>query len=193
MDRSPSVDYDSLAQSLAALAYPLRLELLDVLGLPRPLSEIRVRPLRGEAHGSGERAAAKQTVSAHLERLLEAGLLVAAEADVGGRRVTTYAVNPQRLYAITEDLRRLAEKHGGRGRGGDETGTLAAAARPRVAGGPRLVVVHGAYEGRAFPLTDATAVDGAWVIGRHRGLAIALDYDPFVSVENSLVTRRDGE
>jgi predicted component of type VI protein secretion system len=48
------------------------------------------------------------------------------------------------------------------------------------------------YEGRAYALDDATGPEGEWVIGRRKGLAVSLDYDPYVSNENSVVVRRDG-
>jgi DNA-binding transcriptional ArsR family regulator len=186
------LDFDDLAETLAALAYPLRLELLEVLGYPRVLGEIRVRPLRG-ATGSDERTAAKQTVAAHLDRLVETGLVVRGQEEIGGKTASTYVVNPQRLYALTEDLRRLNLRHSGRGRGLDWTGTLESPPRPAASAGARLVVVHGVYEGRAYPLDPEGLSDGAWMIGRARGLTVSLDYDPFVSLENSaLRPRGDG-
>ena len=52
--------------------------------------------------------------------------------------------------------------------------------------------MHGVYEGKAFALDRASAQDGRWVIGRKRGLAVALDYDPFVSTENAATTHQGG-
>jgi pSer/pThr/pTyr-binding forkhead associated (FHA) protein len=52
-------------------------------------------------------------------------------------------------------------------------------------------VVRGLTEGRAYPLPLLPGADEVrWVVGRKRGLPIALDYDPFVSLENTLVVRR---
>lgn len=55
--------------------------------------------------------------------------------------------------------------------------------------GPRLVLVHGVYEGRAYPLTGQTADGGGWLLGRAKDVAVSLDYDPFVSHETARVTR----
>lgn len=178
--RAP-VDHEALSEALAALAYPLRLELLEVLGVPLTLSEIRVRPRRGEGDDEPARAAAKQTVATHLEKLVDAGIVTRATTFEGGRATPTYAVDPQRLYAVTEDLRRLSMRHGGRGRPADETGTLADADARPVAKGARVVLVHGLYEGRAYPLDEARREGAGWTLGRRRDVAIALDYDPFVS------------
>jgi hypothetical protein len=54
------------------------------------------------------------------------------------------------------------------------------------------MLVHGPYEGKSFALDPRTAVDGQWLLGRRRGLAISLDYDPYVSLENSVVRVEQG-
>lgn len=183
--RRTAVDYDALAEDLSALAYAARLELLDLLDAPRLLSEVRLRPRRGEEGANPARVAAKQTVAAHLDRLRESGLLATSEVERGGKRLTTYQTNPQRLYAVVEELRRLVVRRPGAA-AQEVTGTLDPAAGARLPSGPRLVLVHGAYEGRGFPLA---APQEEWTIGRRRGLPVSLDYDPYVSAENSVVSR----
>lgn len=187
----PPIDYAALADTLAALAYPLRLEILDVLDRAHTLSEIRVRPHRQAEGGNPERVVAKQTVAEHLERLVEAGFVAVGEHVEGARTLPTYAVDPSRLFAFTEEMRALVVKHSGRGRGAEATGTLDAGLQRQPKSGPRFVLVHGVYESRAYPLDATTETDGAWLVGRARGLAVSLDYDPFVSLRNTLVTRRD--
>lgn len=177
--RAP-LDHVALAESLAALAYPLRLELLEALGAPVALSDIRVRPLRHDGAGEPARVAAKQTVAAHLDKLVEVGLVTRSVEPGGG---PTYAVDPQRLYALTEELRSLSVRHSGRGRTRDATGTLVQAGAPRAVAGPRVVLVHGVYEGRAYSL-DAKRPS---IIGRRRDADVALDYDPFVSAEHARI------
>ncbi len=61
----------------------------------------------------------------------------------------------------------------------------------RTPGPPRpcLVVVKGLDEGLAFDLSDRGKSE--WRVGRRRGCEIALDFDPSISAENSLV-RWDG-
>ncbi|HLE47820.1 MAG TPA: FHA domain-containing protein, partial [Candidatus Thermoplasmatota archaeon] len=58
--------------------------------------------------------------------------------------------------------------------------------------GPRLVLVHGLYEGKSYALDPRLAPEGEWRIGRRRGIAVSLDYDPYISLENSVV-RRTGD
>lgn len=189
----PDVDYGSLAEFLAALAYPARLELLRILRFPHIASEIKLAPLRVEPGTNPDRVSSKQTIQAHLDKLVDADLVRVESTGEGARRASVYSVNSQKVYAVTEDLRKVSTMYAGRGGVGDLTGTLAGAPREAPpAAGARLVLVHGLYEGKSYPLDPRTSADGAWVIGRRRGIAIALDYDPYVSLENSLVRLEGG-
>lgn len=176
-------DHEELALDLAALAYPARLELLKQLHVPRTLSELRVRARRGE--GAEVRPSSMQAILAHVEKLRERALVTVGRVASHGRELTTYAVDPQRLYAIVEALRAVGAQHAGRGKSADETGTLQDAPSGMDAQGPRLVVVHGWYEGHAFLLEGR----GAWVLGRDPRADAAVDYDPFVSSRNSTIER----
>lgn len=187
--RPPPPDYERLAAHLGALAYPLRLELLDALRFPKALGEIHVSPHRVEPGGNADRPAAKPTVLGHLEKLVETGLVRAEQRASGGRNVKEYAINPQRLYAIVEELRLLSLLHAGYGVGDDATGTLSKDGPAPEPTGPRLVLVHGVYEGKAYRLDASTAREGGWTIGRADALPVALDYDPYVSLEHARVTR----
>lgn len=187
--RQAPLDYQALAELLDAVSYAARLELLDLLRFPQTLGDIRLRPhrLRG---GGPDRRAARQTVEAHLEKLLDAGLVRAEEVEKGGRQVNRYTVHPPKLYALVEELRRISTMHAARpATGGDATGTLGSSAPAPQPTGPRVTLVHGVYEGKAFALTEARAVEGKWVIGRRVDLPVSLDYDPFISLENSAVHR----
>lgn len=191
----PPVDYDSLAEFLKALSNPVRLELLDALRFPRMVGEIKVAPQRLAPGDNPDRPAARQTLQAHLDRLVAADLVREDLVKAGERSLRRYAVNSQKLYVVTEELRRLSTHHAGRG--SEEVSTHDASARaPQPAGrakGSRLVLVHGVYEGKAFQLDASTAdATGGWTIGRKRGLPVSLDYDPYVSTENARV-RRAGE
>jgi DNA-binding transcriptional ArsR family regulator len=182
------VDYDGLAEFLSALAYPLRLELLDKLRYPQALGDIRLAPRRELPGARPTRPASKQAIHAHLGKLMEADLVRTDLLEMPeGKDQLRYVVNPPKLYALTEELRSLSVMYAGRGSIGDATGTLQGRELPDAVRGPRLVLVHGVYEGKAFPLDAKAAHDGRWVIGRKRGLAVTLDYDPFVSVENAVV------
>lgn len=188
----PPVDYETLAEDLVALAYPMRLEILERLRFPHTLADIRVSPGRREGGARPGRHAAKQTVMAHLTQLMRAGLVRAGEEERKGKVVPNYVVNPQKLYAVTEELRLVSSIYSGRGAGGDATGTLVHQAPPPRARGPRLVVVHGVYEAKDFALDADSRHDGRWVIGRRPDASVALDYDPYTSMEHSAVTQKDG-
>ncbi|HEV8359229.1 MAG TPA: FHA domain-containing protein [Candidatus Thermoplasmatota archaeon] len=193
-DRSGGpVDYEGLADFLHALAYPTRLELLDILRFPHALGEIKLSPRRAAPGVPDERTASRQAIHGHLEKLVDADLVRVEPAPEGSRSQQRYVVNPPKLYALVEELRRLAVMQVGGGAAGDATGTLMEPARPQAAKGARLVLVHGAYEGKVFPLDAKTAVDGVWTIGRRRALPVCLDYDPYVSLENAVMAQRGGQ
>jgi len=188
--RSAPIDYVTLAEYLKALGYPARLELLDLLRFGHTMGEIKLSPHRVNPGENPGRTASRQTIQAHLDKLIDADLVRVDEIEQDGRAANRYRVNPQKLYALTEDLRRLSVRYAGRGIVGDATNTLGARTAvegPAGTSGPRLVLVHGAYEGKVFSLDAASARDGQWVIGRKLGVQVALDYDPFVSLENSVV------
>lgn len=183
--RDSPIDFEGLAHVLKALAYPTRLEILDAIHFPRAVTEIKVSPNETGESENPDRLASRQAVQLHLDRLVAAGFVT--EERNAGRR--TYAVNPQKLYAITEELRRLSVRHAGYGVGMDGTTTLDQAPAKRVPppAGPHLVLTHGVGEGKVFMLDPKFQVAGAWRIGRRENAAVSLDYDPFVSAENSLV------
>lgn len=188
-ERPPRIDYIDLAETLQALSYPARLELLDMLRFPHTAAEVRLAPTRVVPGENPDRAVSKQAVQAHLDKLVDTGLVRVSSIDVGGRSVNQYVANSQRLYAITEELRSVCVRYAGRGPIGDATGTLGGPAQATAASGPRLVLVHGVYEAKTFALSDENAQDGRWVIGRRRGATVSLDYDPFVSSEHAFITR----
>lgn len=186
------IDYDGLGEVLSALGYGTRLELLERLRVPHTVPEIVLTPRRQRGPGAPAKAAARQTVQFHVDKLVEAGLVRDELVEQDGRAVHRYAVNPQKLYSLVEELRRLSVMRAARDAAAEGTGTLRPSPAPRAAAGPRLVLVHGVYEGKSFPLAPQTARDGRWGIGRRKDSAVCLDYDPFVSVENAHVTLAQG-
>lgn len=190
--RASPLDHTVLAEHLSALAYPARLQLLGTLRVPHLLSEIRLTPQRVLPGENPDRPAAKPTVQAHLDKLVEGEFVKVEDVGTAGRKVFRYTANAQKVYALIEDMRRLSVMHGGRIDTGDETGTLSGATLAKPVTGPRLVLVHGVYEGKAFPLDAASATGSRWIIGRKRGVGIALDYDGFVSTENTALRQDNG-
>lgn len=191
----PPVDYDSLAEFLRALSNPVRLELLDALHVPRMVGELRVSPVRLETGDNAHRPAARQTLQTHLDKLVAADFVREEKVTAGERTLRRYVVNSSRLYVVAEELRRVCTQHAGRGVG-DESTQEAGMEEPEAAdraSGPRLVLVRGALEGKSFRLDPAFSTKGQWLVGRRRGLAVSLDYDPFVSAENAAVVRQGDE
>lgn len=187
----PPIDpaLDALARKLFVLANANRLALLEALRLPRSLSEIRL-PAQGPGARAGA-AMARQSVREHLDRLEEAGLLRRESAREG--RGDEWSVDASRLYALAEEFRRLAIAPAPHERFATETLAVPDVPARRLAAGPRLLVVHGLEEGRAFELGAANrGRNRGWIVGRKPGLAVTLDYDPFVSSEHAEIEPRAG-
>jgi DNA-binding transcriptional ArsR family regulator len=191
--RESPFDYEGLAEFLGALSYPVRLELLHVLRFPQILGDIRLQPRRGSAGTGPAKSASRPAILGHLEKLETADLVRSDKVDQGGRTHNRYVVNALKLYELTEELRRLSVIYAGRGPAGEATVSLDAPPSADQVQGPRLVMVHGLYEGKTFPLDPKRSPEGKWVIGRRKGLAVSLDYDPYVSMENSSVSWEGGK
>lgn len=177
-----SASDELLAEALQAIANATRLRVLRSLQVPRTLHEIEV-PIQADDH---DRNIARQTVRAHLDKLLGAGLVTVRPSERSARNAPEYSLNHQALFTLVEDLREVARLRGLVEPAG-ATMPGQAAARP-VETGPLLLLVKGVEEGRVFPLHERDA----WLIGRRRGADVPLDYDPFVSSENTLIRRAAG-
>lgn len=183
------IEYERLESYLKTLAYASRLELLSVLRSPRTLDEIHLTPGASQAGENPDRPISRQAVQLHLDKLEEAGLVrVGLTERKGKRAIYEYTLDHARLFAVTEELRKVSALESLVTVDPNATEGLPAPAQPRWAAGPKLVLVHGVHEGRAFPLRAGASPAGrGWVIGRAKEAAVSLDYDPFVSVENSEV------
>jgi len=187
VEAGDETDYDQLGDLFRALGYGARLELLHKLLLPKALVEIDLAARRTGPGQTQGRRISRQATQEHLEKLMEIGVVVAQEPDSpSGKR--QFVVHGPRLYQIMEEFRRVGTLMPGGAVGRDATVGLAGVAPSRMEPGPKLVLVHGLLEGKPFPLrrTDLKAERG-WVVGRKPGLHVSLDYDPFVSLENSEV------
>lgn len=192
-DTSPfAVNKRHLALVLEALANENRLDLLEQLRTPRTVSEIELSPGQTREGENPDRPMSRQGVRVHLQRLNDIGVVYARKARRGTVVVDEYAVNQPRIFALLEDLRSLGALQ--------SAGAELPGAEPTLEGKipspgtrtaqPRLTLVKGLHEGRSFPLTGQTrdGPDRGWVIGRRNGLAVSLDYDLFVSQQNSEIT-----
>jgi hypothetical protein len=179
-DERPRPEDEAIAGALEALANPLRLAMLRDLRTPRMLTDVRLRPT-----AEGGPLLARQSVRRHLDRLLEARLLVARAPAADEPGATRYMVNHASLFALSEEVASLA-RLAPREEPSAATQTARLAASPLPAG-PCLVLVHGPELGREFPL-DADA-PGPWRLGRRRDLEVPLDFDPYVSAVHAEVAR----
>lgn len=186
-----SVDYERLSEYLRALAVPNRLQLLRQLQLPRAVSEITLAPARKARELNEERNLSRQAIEGHLDTLEGLGLVQGRASSREGRSVTEYVVSHARLFLVVEELRRLSLIRSAEtgdtaaaDRGAGATGAMPAAPTT-MPDGAALVLAGGPLEGTAFALEGA----GPWTIGREKGNAITLAYDPFVSKANTLVWR----
>ncbi len=173
----------SVADIMRALGNPVRISMLTILRQPRTLGEIQVTPVRQDDGQRPERAMSRVSVRQHLEQLLEIGAVQQVRGTRDGRTVTLYQVNHRQLFALTEELRELGRLRPEKDLIPD--GTAPGSPEMPPIKGPRLVLMNGAYEGKTFPLKAEGAQ--TWTIGRARNAAIALDYDPYLSLQNSEV------
>lgn len=198
---SDAMHDDLLAQALGALASPTRLQILRALRTPKVLAEIHVRA------PESDRNIARQTVREHLNKLIQVGMVTTREVDRAYGDTVEFLANHQTLYALSEEMRGLsrvrpavepegATVHSDKGRPRSPEAPGAARAPSHASTGARLVMVKGLDEGTGFPLRSASSAGeptrGEWIIGRRRGVAIPLDFDPYVSSENSRIVWRDG-
>lgn len=176
-----------LAETLDALASPTRLALLRALRSPRILAEIEVRSAERAEGG----ALARQTIRKHLDVLLEAGLVTSRDVVRERGDTAEFVLNHQAIYALAEDVRDLARMRP-LVEVGEMTADVRAAGARTVPRGPSLVLVKGLDEGTSFDLAPDPPRRTSWVIGRRRGVEVPLDFDPYISSENSRVVFEDG-
>ena len=187
IDQSAPQD-SAFAQALEALSSTSRLALLRQLRTPKVLAEIQVKTA---GPGDTARNISRQAVREHLDRLMEIGVVIAREAERDYGPTVEYAVNHQMLFALSEEFRGLARlRPAAEPEGATLHGKTPAA--PGEQRGPALVMVKGLDEGKTFPLAPPLQGKGEWIIGRRRGVHVPLDYDPFVSSENTAVLWEEG-
>ncbi|HET6403065.1 MAG TPA: FHA domain-containing protein [Candidatus Thermoplasmatota archaeon] len=179
-------DMAKLAEYLRALGNQNRLELLYALRRPRSVREIELHPQEVRAGENPERAISHQAVRDHLAKLRAIGVLTVERVERDGNVVDEYVLNHQKLFAIVEELRMLGDLRAEEAPPVQPTIGASPAAPAKAEHGPRFVLVRGQGEGRVFALRKENLTAGrGWLIGRKLGLAVSLDYDPFVSSENA--------
>lgn len=190
MEDPPGVAQDQpLADALSGLASPTRLALLRLLRTPKALREIELLS-SGSGEGAG-RPLARQTIKEHLDKLAQIGVVLTREAQREYGPTTEYFLNHQTLFALSEEFRGLAKL---RPAEEPQAVTVRAGTSPNhyAIRGPCLVLVKGLSEGVTFDLQPPTAGKPEWIVGRRRGVQVSLDFDPFVSSENSRIVLEQG-
>lgn len=190
MARDGDIDAEALERGLKLLAVANRIELLSLLRTPRPLDEIDLAPSTAQAGERPERTITRQAVRGHLEKLIEAGLVRVRmgerKGDKGRRAVQEYYTDHARLFALVDELRKLTLIESRVEADAYATSVLAHNTPVSWTEGLKVVVVRGAQEGKAFPLRQASlAPPRGWIIGRAARCSVRLEYDPYVSNENS--------
>ena len=180
--------YGPLAHQLGLLASEVRLELLNALRTPRLLNEIRLHRPEAPAGEGRPRSLARQTVTWHLDQLQRLGLVVREPAETKGRG-DRFALHHERLFAVVDDLHNLTKLRpiGGRSVPPSSTVARSGAAGPRLPEPPRLVVAYGQEDGIGYSLEGPPGT--TWHLGRAPACEIRLDYDPYVSSENTRLER----
>ncbi|HEV8361167.1 MAG TPA: FHA domain-containing protein [Candidatus Thermoplasmatota archaeon] len=187
MGSAEALDFEKLEDYFLALANSNRLELLHKLRFPHALQEIRLAPRQVRPGQNPDRPSARQTVQTHLDKLIEIGVVIEHEGP-GGQSRKQYVVNGQRLYQVMEEFRKVGTIVQGALAGRDATVELGDVRPGAMEAGPKLVLVHGLIEGKPFMLRRSELRGNrGWIIGRKAGLHVSLDYDPYVSLENSEV------
>lgn len=157
---------------LKVLGQASRLEILEALREPRTIGEIRVTTSSRLALAQGERVLTRQGIRAHLERLLEIGLVRQVLSTRSGRRgVVEYQIDPRGFFTLVEELRELTASVCGQ--------ALAQSEEEASSGMPRLVLVRGIPEGRVFELRRENSGPHGWTIGSRPLASVPLDYDRY--------------
>lgn len=168
-------DKAALAKAFEVLASDVRLDLLHRLARPRFVPDL--------VRDTGLR---RQTLSRHLEALVEAGLVRAVEARRGALPATSYQADPGGLFAFKESVFELAVAAPPAPRHATRPAGVARTSRRTESAG--LLLVHGEAPGRWFPLEDRDA----FVLGRDARCEIPLAWDPFASARHLMLRRGPG-
>lgn len=178
--RAGEIDFERLSTYLKALAHPARLEILSRLRIPSAPADIVVKPRRRDEGLSQERPMSRQSIMEHIEQLEAVGVV-----DRVPGSASDFVTSAQHVFAIVEDMRKLSAIEPAMRVDVDSTFMGAAGAAAVWPSGPKLVLVSGPWEGRAFPLEGA----GPWTLGRASTQTVALTYDPYASGESARLVR----
>lgn len=190
--RKASRSWDELEAKLKALSSLNRLRLVAELRRPRTVDDIHLTPSNDDENA--DRPLTRQGVRHHLSRLEEADLVRSTtRSSDAGRDRREYVVNEPALFGLLEELRGLVAPGTNAPSDPFQTDAAKAEATTDWPDGPKLVLLQGADEEQIYDLgrIEPQAERGrGWVIGRSPESEIPLQYDPYLSAQNTEVLRR---
>ena len=179
--------FEALARSLEVLSSEPRLELLHALRTPKALHEIRVTAGFTREGENPDRPISRQAVARHIEQLVDAGLVrrLAPDEEARGDR---YVLSHDQVFALVDAMRGLARIQPLLPDDVSLAATIdkATGSRYQLAPRPRLLVAYGRDDGISYGLDPSMR---SWRVGRAHGCDVRLDYDPYLSSENSQIER----
>lgn len=192
-------DLAHLGSKLKALSSPNRLRLISNLQKPRTVDDIHLTPADSAASEGDEtegRQLTRQGVRHHLS-LLESEDLIRSTTrpNDSGRDRRAYVVNEPAVFGLLEELRNRLAPGAEEQLGPFKTETTGSSGELAWHEGPKLVLLQGAENNRVFHLRkiDPDPASGrGWVIGRSPEAQIPLQYDPYLSAQNTEILQEDG-
>lgn len=191
-------ELDELGSKLKALSASNRLRLIAELQQPRTVDDIHLTPAGPGEDEEADRKLTRQGVRHHLTRLEDSDLVRSAtRATEQGRDRREYMVNEPAVFGLLEELRSLLAPGTDAPLDPFQTERSSSASEgAQWQEGPKLVLLQGAEDDRVFNLRDIDpdpSEGRGWVIGRSSQAQIPLQYDPYLSAQNSEVIHEEGE
>lgn len=190
-------DFDHLGSKLKALSSKNRLRLIAELQQPRTVDDIHLTPAGPGEDENSDRQLTRQGVRHHLSRLEDADLVRSTtRPNDRGRDRREYMVNEPAVFGLLEQLRQLLAPGTEEPLDPFKTETSSPSPDGEWREGPKLVLLQGAEDDEVFNLREidpAPASGRGWVIGRSSDAQISLNYDPYLSAQNTEILEEEGE
>lgn len=187
---------EHLGTKLKALSSSNRLRLISELQQPRTVDDIHLTPAGPAEDENADRQLTRQGVRHHLTRLEDADLVRSAtRPNREGRDRREYMVNEPAVFGLLEELRALLAPGSAAPLDPFKTERTTPDRDGSWLEGPKLVLLQGAEDDQVFHLRDIDpdpSEGRGWVIGRSAEAQISLQYDPYLSAQNTEVLHEDG-
>jgi DNA-binding transcriptional ArsR family regulator len=190
-------DFDRLGSKLKALSSTNRLRLISELQEPRTVDDVDLTPAGPGEGEDADRELTRQGVRHHLSRLEEADLVGSTtRPNERGRDRREYMVNEPAVFGLLEELRQLLAPGTEESLDPFKTETATSSGDDTWRAGPKLVLLQGAEDDQVFNLREIEpdpAAGRGWVVGRSSDAQIALQYDPYLSAQNTEILQDEDE